>query len=138
MTWRHLPICCACVLAISCSALSGAFAQDSTRARAAEFQSIDEQMLMRRITFALQCNSSMGTIENVQILFTDVFDATRVLVRGNYSQQLGGNFRAFGFSSAEAMSGVFEAAVDRSNGRLQHLQFKISVRGGWVKEACLR
>ena len=109
-------------------ALSGApaFANDA-----------EAQQIKSSVQFSLQCNASLGTIEEVELSSVVPRADGLVTVRGTYKQKLG-SFGRFGFQGPDAAGGVFEGVYERHRKALKELQFKISVRSGAIPPACLR
>jgi hypothetical protein len=89
------------------------------------------------IRFALQCNATLGTIENVDILKTAPVGDGTVSVSGTYRQRVG-NFSRFGVQGPDSMGGVFEGLYHPQRRSLTFLQFKVSIRTGTVPQGCLR
>lgn len=87
--------------------------------------------------FSLQCNATIGTIEDVELGVVAPGPDGTVIVRGTYRQKLG-SFGKFGFQAPEATGGVFEGVYQRDRKALKELQFKISIRSGSIPASCLR
>jgi len=89
------------------------------------------------IQFALQCNASLGTIEEVTLTILAPAGGEAYTVRGVYRHKIGG-LNIKGFGTTDTNGGVFEGVYDRAARKLRALQFKISMRAGAVKPTCLR
>jgi hypothetical protein len=89
------------------------------------------------VKFSLQCNASIGTIEDVELTGSSPGRDRTYVIRGTYKQRVGG-FNLFGMQSAERNGGVFEGVYDSTARKLVELQFKISLRHGSVVPNCLR
>jgi hypothetical protein len=89
------------------------------------------------VQFALQCNATVGEIQNVAVLSSENLGNGLLTVRGTYSQKVGG-FSLLHFTTPDATGGVFEGAFNPSTHKLESLQFKISLRAGTIPAACLR
>jgi len=87
--------------------------------------------------FALQCNASMGTIEQVTVTGISPAHNGVQSVRGTYRQKLG-SLSVLHLHSADSLGGVFEGDYDIAARKFRALQFKISVRTGYVEPTCLR
>jgi hypothetical protein len=98
---------------------------------------VDTAQIKSAVGFSLQCNATLGTIEDVEITAASPGPDGTVTVRGTYRQKVG-SFGRFGFQAPEATGGVFEGIYQRSNRSLKALQFKISIRSGNVPASCLR
>ncbi len=97
----------------------------------------DADKLRDAVAFALQCNSSLGTIE--QVVITGISPERNGVesVRGTYRQRLG-SLSVLHMHSADSLGGVFEGDYDLAVGRFRAIQFKISVRIGYIGPGCLR
>lgn len=100
-------------------------------------QEVDTAQIKNAVGFSLQCNATLGTIEDVEITATSPGPDGTVTIRGTYRQKVG-SFGRFGFQAPEATGGVFEGVYQKSNRSLKALQFKISIRSGSVPASCLR
>ena len=89
------------------------------------------------VQFSLQCNATLGTIEDVDVSSTTPGADGSVTFRGTYKQKLG-TISKLGFHGPEASGGVFEGVYLRDRKALKELQFKISLRSGQVPASCLR
>lgn len=89
------------------------------------------------VQFSLQCNASLGTIEDVEVTATTPGGAGALTVRGTYRQKIG-SFGKFGFQAPEASGGVFEGVYQLDRKAFKELQFKISLRSGRIPDSCLR
>lgn len=87
--------------------------------------------------FALQCNASVGTIEQVVVTGISPEHNGVQSVRGTYRQKLG-SLSVLHMHSADSLGGVFEGDYDIAARKFRALQFKISVRTGYVEPTCLR
>jgi hypothetical protein len=97
----------------------------------------DANKLRDAVAFSLQCNASLGTIE--QVVVTGISGERNGLqsVRGTYRQKLG-SLSVLHMHSADSLGGVFEGDYDLAAGKFRAIQFKISVRTGYVGPTCLR
>ena len=93
--------------------------------------------LQKAVQFALQCNASLGTIEDVVLTQVEPERAGIVTVRGTYHQKMGG-ISVFKMHSTDTVGGVFEGDYDVATAKFRAIQFKISIRTGYVSQTCLR
>jgi hypothetical protein len=93
--------------------------------------------LGKAVQFALQCNANLGTIEDVTVTQIEPERAGIVTVRGTYHQKIGG-VSVFKMHSTDTVGGVFEGNYDVAATKFRAIQFKISVRAGYVAQTCLR
>lgn len=104
---------------------------------AAQADEVDATRIKSSVGFSLQCNASLGTIEDVEVTAIAPGPDGTVTIRGTYRQKIG-SFGQFGFQAPEATGGVFEGVYQSSSRSLKSLQFKISIRSGSIPAACLR
>ncbi|MDT8068296.1 MAG: hypothetical protein ROO76_09035 [Terriglobia bacterium] len=116
---------------IFCLILSFVFGSAGVRAED------DADAIRKAILFALQCNSTVGSIEDVTILDSRKRGGGLVVVRGTYKQKIAGA-GIFMFKAPEAAGGVFEGDYDSDARKLQDLFFKVSLRTGKVRPSCLQ
>jgi hypothetical protein len=121
-------------LALACAISCALFAAG---ARPGSANDADNQQIKSSARFSLQCNATVGTIENVELASVVPGQNGQVTVRGTYHQKVG-SFGRFGFQGPEAAGGVFEGIYLRDRGVFKELQFKISIRSGSVPPNCLR
>lgn len=100
-------------------------------------QAPDSGEIRSAVHFALQCNATIGTIEEVTLTAVVSTRADLFAVRGMYRQKIGG-VAIFGMRSPDAAGGVFEGIYESGAKKLQALEFKISLRTGAVAPTCLR
>ena len=112
--------------------LIAAFAAGRAAADAA-----DTAKIRSSVQFSLQCNASLGTIEDVEVTAMIPEAGGLVTVRGTYRQKIG-SFGRFGFQGPDSSGGVFEGVYQPDRKIFKELQFKISLRSGCIPEACLR
>jgi hypothetical protein len=117
---------CAIVVAFSIGGAQSAFADDA-----------ENRQIKSSAQFSLQCNATLGTIENVELASVVPGQNGQVAVRGTYHQKVG-SFGRFGFQGPEAAGGVFEGTYLRDRGVFKELYFKISIRSGTIPPNCLR
>jgi hypothetical protein len=87
--------------------------------------------------FSLQCNATIGTIEDVSITGMTEGTAEIVLVRGTYRQKIM-KATVFRIESLDTAGGVFEGQYDARQRKFTSLQFKVSLRSGTIPPNCLR
>jgi Cu/Ag efflux pump CusA len=97
----------------------------------------DPNEVQSAVQFALQCNATFGTIENVTITSVSTANPGFFTVRGTYHQKIGG-LNVLHLRTTDTIGGVFEGSFDGEGRKLQSLQFKISLRGGAITGNCLR
>lgn len=97
----------------------------------------DETDLRKAVHYALQCNATIGTIEDVTLSAPVTTDTVRYVLRGMYRQRIGG-VSFLGLQSPEALGGVFDGVYDSGAHKLRSLTFKIGPRTGAVTPSCLK
>lgn len=97
----------------------------------------DTQAMIKAVEYSLQCNASVGVIENVALSGVD-YSADRAMatIRGTYRQQVA-VLRVPMVQTPGSGGGVFEGVYNVARRRLDSLHYKISIKGGPIPPHCL-
>lgn len=93
--------------------------------------------MIKAVEYSLQCNASVGVIENVALSGVDYSaDRKTATIRGTYRQQVA-VLRVPLVQTPGSGGGVFEGIYSVERQRLESLHYKISIKGGPILPHCL-